>query len=143
MEGECWLGTSVTLGEFWSQKRDEVEHQGVSRSKAVLAPGEWLSLERNDLAQSFFLCMGLDSRRKHHLMIVFFSLFGSNFSSCCPDLAAPKKASYQDFGMALLQGGPGQGTVEGSSSPLLPLESEAILHCLSLSPLTHPHSQGC
>lgn len=41
--------------------------------------------------------------------------------------------------MVSLQGGLGQGTEEGSGSPLLLSESEAILHCcLSLSPLTFP-----
>ncbi|XP_032930405.1 NLR family CARD domain-containing protein 3 isoform X2 [Catharus ustulatus] len=83
--------------------------------------------------------MDLGSRRKHHFMIVFLSLLGSNFSSCCPALSAANKASCQDFGMVSLRGGLGQGTEEGSGSPLLPSESEPILHCcLSLSPLTFP-----
>lgn len=47
-------------------------------------------------------------------MIVFFSLFGSNVSSCYPDLAARTKASCQGLGMASRQGGLGQGTLEGS-----------------------------
>lgn len=99
MEGQWGLGRSVTLGEFWSQKWDEVGHQGGSRSKAVLWHWGKGSLWREMiLLRLFFLCMGLDSRRKHHFTIVFFSLLGSNFSSCCPAPAAPKKPPARTLG---------------------------------------------
>lgn len=52
MEGERWLGRSVTLGEFWSQEWDEVEQ---IQGSAVLALGKWLLWREMVLLRLFSL----------------------------------------------------------------------------------------
>lgn len=52
MEGEWWLGRSVTSGEFWSQEWDEVEQ---IQGSAALALGEWLLWREMVLLRLFSL----------------------------------------------------------------------------------------
>lgn len=103
-----------------------------SRSRAVLHWhwGNGCSGEKW-FCSDFFLCMALDS----NFVTMSFSLFVSNFSSCCPDPAAPNKLSCQGSGMAQGKEGLGRALWRAPAPPCHPQSQRQF--CLSLSPLTH------